>query len=345
MKKRKVYMGSVLLVLLLGIVIVYAASVGTANLSAGDSLTLILNRIPVLKNLVNATEISGVYDTIIWKVRLPRVLLSALVGGALGVVGAAFQGIFKNPLADPYVLGVSSGAALGATIAMMFGIQINMAGLGGVGAAAFLCALLTVFCIYQVSHIGGIPSMSNMLLAGTAISTLLSAMMSLLITFHQNSLEKVYMWTLGSFNAATWSKVKFLSIFLLIGGMILCFFAEELNLLMTGEDTAKSLGVSIKQVRIIIIVTASLLVAAAVSVSGVIGFVGLVIPHCVRLIFGADYKHLLPLSILSGAIFTVFCDTIARTIAAPTEIPVGVITSIFGAPFFLYLLFKNRKKK
>lgn len=345
MKKRKVYMGMVLLPLLLGAVIVYASSVGTASLSAGDSLVLILNKIPVLKNMVDASGISGVYETIIWEVRLPRVLLAALAGGALGVVGAAFQGIFRNPLADPYVLGVSSGAALGATIAMMFGVQIELAGLGSIGAAAFLCALITVFCIYQVSYMGGIPSMTNMLLAGTAISTLLSSMISLLITFNRGSLERVYMWTLGSFNAATWGKVQFMGAFLLIGSVVLWIFAQELNLMLTGEDNAKSLGVSIKRVRIVIIVTSSLLVAAAVSVSGVVGFVGLVVPHCVRIIFGVDYRYLIPFSMVSGAMFTVFCDTIARTAAAPTEIPVGVVTALFGAPFFLYLLFKQGRKK
>ena len=187
--------------------------------------------------------------------------------------------------------------------------------------------------------------MTNMLLAGTAISTLLSSMISLLITFNRGSLERVYMWTLGSFNAATWGKVQFMGAFLLIGSVVLWIFAQELNLMLTGEDNAKSLGVSINRVRIVIIVTSSLLVAAAVSVSGVVGFVGLVVPHCVRIIFGVDYRYLIPFSMVSGAMFTVFCDTIARTAAAPTEIPVGVVTALFGAPFFLYLLFKQGRKK
>ena len=342
--KRKISFG---LFIILIVVIVTAVSVGSAQLSMVDSLRIIVDKLPIVGRFVDISELSQTYVTIVWQVRMPRVLLAALTGGVLAVVGAAFQGIFRNPLADPHILGVPSGAALGATVAMLFqfvtGFSIQFLGLGTIGIFAFAGALLTVALVYQVARFGGEHSTTNMLLTGTAISTLLSAIISLLMTFHNDQIAKVYMWTMGSFSAATWEKVLFLLFFTVIGMGILLFFAQKLNIILLGEDEAKCLGIDTAKLRRRIIVTASFLVAAAVSVSGIIGFVGLIIPHCVRMLCGSDHKRLMPYGFLAGATFLVICDTLARTIAAPTEIPVGIITAICGAPYFIFLVWRKRR--
>lgn len=332
--------------LIVGLLLVMIVSVtlGSADLSIVDSLRLVVSKIPVINQLIDITDISTTYEVIVWKVRLPRIVLSALAGGALAVVGAVFQGVFGNSLADPHILGVSSGAALGATFAMLTGISVSFFGLGTIGVFAFIGALVTVFFVYRISRIGGDISITNMLLTGTAISTMLSALISLLMTFHHSKIEKVYMWTLGSFSAATWEKVGFLALFVLVCVTVLLLFAGKLNIMMLGEEDAKCLGIDTDQIRWILIVMSSLLVAATVSVSGIIGFVGLIVPHCVRMLCGADNRRVMPYSLLTGAILMVICDTLARTIAAPTEIPVGVITSIFGAPYFIALVITRKKK-
>lgn len=333
------------LILLCIISILGAVSVGTVDLSPIDSLKILLSKVPFLKSLVKLEEIKEIYNTIVWEVRLPRVLLSGLTGGGLALVGAVFQGLFRNPLADPHILGVSSGAAIGATIAILSGIQVSFLGLGAIGCLAFLGALITVALVYRFACMGNRVPVVNLLLIGTAISTMLSAIISLLMAMNRNGIEKVYLWTLGSFSAANWQKNGYLSCFLILCGIILIFYAKELNLLVTGEETAQSLGMNPSKVKKKLIVTASLLVAACVSVSGMIGFVGLIIPHCMRIMSGSDHRKLLPYSLFGGAVFMIICDTIARTITAPSELPVGVITSILGAPYFIYLIARNQKKK
>lgn len=334
------------LILILFAVMLVAVSVGSADISVLDSLRMVVSKVPLLRRFVDVSDISTTYEIIIWKVRMPRIFLSALVGGALAVVGTAFQGVFRNSLADPHILGVSSGAALGATFAMLMGASasISFFGLGTVGVFAFIGANLTVFFVYYVTKTAGSVSTTNMLLTGTAVSTMLSAIISFLMTFHHDQIVSVYMWTMGSFSSATWEKVGFLSIFVFVGTIILLAYSGKLNVMMLGEEDAKSLGIDTNRVRRIIIVAASFLVAAAVSVSGIIGFVGLIVPHCVRMVSGADNRRVMPYAFFVGAIFLVLCDTAARTIAAPTEIPVGIITSIFGAPYFIILLITGKRR-
>lgn len=344
-KKHKYYS---IVVLFCGIVIVLiaiaiAASFGSADLSIKNSLKLMLDKVPIIRNLIDTSDVKDIYHTILWNIRMPRIFLSILTGGGLALVGSAYQGVFRNPLADPHILGVSSGAALGATIGLLTGISVRWYGLGTTGIFAFIGAIVTVFFVYYIAKGGRANSVTNMLLTGTAISTMLSAMISLLMTFHREQLEKVYMWTLGSFSAATWTKVMFLACIVVVCGSILYYFNRDLNLMLTGEEEASCLGVEIERVQKIVIVFSSILVAGCVSVSGIIGFVGLIIPHCVRLIRGSDYKRLIPYSFYFGGIFLLICDTIARTIAAPTELPVGVITSIIGAPYFIVLLYLHKK--
>ncbi len=332
------------LLIILFAVIVLAVSVGSADLSMTDSFKIVLNKIPLVGNLIDVSDIGTTYEIIVWKVRLPRIMLSALVGGTLAVVGVCFQGVFGNSLADPHILGVSSGAALGATIAMLFGTPVVLWGLGEVGVMAFAGALITAFMVYNVAKIAGDISTTNMLLTGTATSTMLSAVISLLMTFNQEQIDKVYMWTMGSFTAATWEKVLFLLIFFSLGFAVLYGYSGKLNILMMGDEDAKCLGIDTARIRRNNIIVSSLMVAAAVSVSGIIGFVGLIIPHMIRIICGSDNKKLMVYSAIMGAAFLVLCDTAARTLASPTEIPVGVITSIFGAPFFIFLVVTRKKK-
>ncbi len=280
--------------LILFAVIIVAVSVGSADLSVVDSLRLVVKKIPLLGNLVDVSDIGTTYEVIIWKVRMPRIVLSALVGGALAVVGGVFQGVFGNSLADPHILGVSSGAALGATIGMLTGVAVSFLGLGMVGTCAFLGALVTVFFVYNVARVGGDISPVNMVLTGTAISMMLSAVMSLLMTFNKENIGRVYMWTMGSFSSANWEKVSFLAFFVVICVGVILIFSGKLDVIMLGDEEAKALGVDTAKMRRNLIIVSSVLVAAAVSVSGVIGFVGLIIPHVVRILSGANNKRLLP---------------------------------------------------
>lgn len=341
-KKKKrygLYIG--LFILFLFLCILISEGVGSASISIGDSLKLLLYKIPGLNRLIDVEEIKESYKIIIFKVRLPRILLSSLVGGALSVVGCTFQAIFKNDLADPHILGISSGAALGASIAIVLGITVNFLGIGITSVFAFIGAIFTIFLVYKIGNLGGRYMIANLLLTGTAIGTMLSSCISLLMIYNRDEIEKVYLWTLGSFSFASWSKVYFLGLISLIAVIILIVYARDLNVILTGDETASSLGIDTSSLKKILIIVCAVLVAASTSVSGPIGFVGLIIPHCMRLIVGSDHKYLLPFSYLAGASFMVICDTISRTIAQPTEIPVGIITAVFGAPYFIFLLYRN----
>lgn len=333
-----------LLLLLLPAVIVGSLSVGSADLSVRDSIRLFLSKVPIVGKMVDSSDIKEVYQLILFRVRLPRILLAGCVGAGLSVTGAVFQGLFRNPLADPHVLGVSSGAAIGATVAIISGVTMNFFGIGAVGICAFAGALLTILVVYQVACSEKQMPVVNLLLIGTAISTMLSACISFMMSMNQQGIEKVYMWTLGSFSAASWTKVVYLAVILAFCGIVFKFLANDLNILITGEDAAESLGVDLVQLKKQVIFFASLLVAACVSVSGIIGFAGLIIPHCMRMVGGSDYRNLMPFSLVGGAIFMILCDTVARTVTAPSEIPVGVITSLLGAPYFIYLIYRNSRK-
>lgn len=332
-----------ILMVVLILCIIISASLGSADLSVIDSLKIMISRIPYLGRHINMSDIKEVYPKIVWQIRMPRILLAGFVGCGLAVVGAAFQGLFRNPLADPHILGVSSGAAVGATVAMLSGIGFHFLGLGVIGTFAFIGALLTAFIVYRISCVGNKLPVVNILLTGTAVSMMLSSVISLLMTFHHDKIEKVYLWTMGSFSAATWDRVLFLAIFTVICCSVIIIFSSELDVITTGNDTAESLGINTAKIKKIIIAVASLQVAVCVSMSGIIGFVGLVIPHCIRMISGPRHKVLLPLSCLGGAIFMIICDTIARNVASPSEIPVGVITAILGTPYFIYLLQRNKR--
>ena len=344
-KKKKYYIYISVLSIFLLLLIVISASIGSSSIGIFDSFKLILSKIPLLNRMVDTTDVKQVYEVIVWKVRLPRILQSSLVGGALAVVGCTFQAIFRNSLADPHILGISSGAALGATLAILSGITLNFMGIGVVSIFTFIGAVLTVMLVYKLGGIGGKVLVTNLLLTGTAISTMLSSAISLLMIYNREQLEKVYLWTLGSFSSSNWSKVLFLFLVSIISVTIIFMFSRELNIMLTGDEAASSLGIDTGKVKNILIIISAFLVAGSVCVSGTIGFVGLIIPHCMRLLVGSDHRILLPFSYLGGSFFMILCDTIARTAAQPTEIPVGVITAFFGAPYFIYLLYRNTKNR
>ena len=276
---------------------------------------------------------------IILTLRLPRVIESALVGMGLSVVGAFFQGLLRNPMADPYVLGISSGAAFGATIAIIMGL-----GIFGLSSMAFITALLTVFFVYTVSRTGSRLSMTTMLLAGIAISAFMSAIISLLMLLNHDQFSRIVFWTMGGFGLVSWPQVIYSSPLILIGSFVMYAFSRDVNAILTGEESAEHLGVNAELVKKIILILGSLVTASCVSVGGIIGFVGLIVPHISRLIVGPDNRVLVPFSALFGASFLTFADLLARVILKPVEMPIGIITATFGGPFFLYLLVRSKQK-
>lgn len=340
-RREKLYIA--LLIIALLVTMLVATSVGSIHIAVTDVFKVIANHIPGVSFDVSHVKASSVF--IIEHVRLPRILLSALVGGVLAVVGTSFQAIFKNPMADPYVMGVSSGAAFGATVATLLGLSGVAFGFGYVSLAAFAGGLTTAFIVYSLAKTGPKVSTTGILLAGIVMSSILSSMISLMMMFNQDEIGNIVNWTFGSFNASTWTEVKVVLLPLGIGIIVLMTFARELNAMVLGEEQATNLGVNVQRFKQITLVISAFLAAFAVSISGIIGFVGLIVPHLFRMIFGANHKILLPVSLVGGALFLLICDTIARTAITGIEIPVGIITSVFGGPFFLYLLRKSKQVK
>ncbi|WP_085992668.1 FecCD family ABC transporter permease [Oceanobacillus senegalensis] len=289
-------------------------------------------------------EVPKNLELIIWNIRLPRVLLALCVGASLALAGAAFQGILRNPLADPYTIGVSSGAALGAVFVIFF--QVSIVGLGSftlpiVAIGSGLITLLVVFGLVRLSNRGF--AIETFILAGIIISAFIGALTSLIISLgDKDSMTQIIYWLYGSVGMRGWSHVQLISPFLLIGMLILFTHYRELNALALGEEAADHIGVNVKRGKLLLLFGASLLTGAAVAVSGTIGFVGLVIPHLVRLVTGPNHRHVLPLSMLVGGAFLIVADLFSRTIIAPSELPIGVVTGIIGAPIFALLLIRER---
>lgn len=272
--------------------------------------------------------------------RLPRVILAVLIGAALSVCGAAYQSIFRNPLTDPYVLGISSGASLGAAVSIVLGLEAYML---GVGVCALVTGLLTILAIYRIASIGNRMHTTTLLLTGVCITFLISAVISFLMVLNQDKMESIIFWTMGSLASATWSDVAFVVPVVLIGVAVVLYYCRDLNLMLVGSETAQSLGVEVEKVKRILLLVTTVMVAFCVSACGVIGFVGLVVPHCMRLLCGPDNRKVIPYSIFVGGLFLLLCDTLARTLLMPAELPVGSLTALVGAPLFVYLLYKNKK--
>ncbi len=280
---------------------------------------------------------------VIWNLRLPRIALAAIVGASLAIAGATMQGLFRNPMASPSVLGISSGAAFGASLAIVLGISWT-SGAFAIPAMAFVFSFVTLFIVYAVSRSkGGYVPVETLLLAGIAVGSLFSALVSAMQYFAGEQLSGVVFWMMGGLDEANWDQVLISLPPVVLGCSVIMVLARDLNAMMVGEEQAGNLGINVNGTRIVLLLASSLVTAIAVSVSGVIGFVGLIIPHIVRILVGPDHRILLPASIISGALFLVWMDTMARTIIAPAELPVGIITSMLGAPFFIYLLMSRKK--
>jgi len=280
---------------------------------------------------------------ILWQIRLPRVVLAAFIGLLLSISGVILQGILRNPLADPYILGISAGGAVGAAISIALGAQFVVLGMSSIPATAFIFALIAVVIVYKLSQVAGRTTTETLILSGVALSAFCAAILSLIIIITGN-LQSIYFWLLGSLSSASWGNVVTVLPYAIIGLGIAYYFSKELNALLLGEEMAFTLGVDVENTRLVMIGVASLMTAAAVSVSGLIGFVGLIVPHWIRIIIGPNHRLLIPVSALSGMLLMVVADTISRTILSPLEIPIGIIMALVGAPFFLYLLRRRRVK-
>lgn len=324
--------------------IVIAIGVGSVSIAPGVVVRVLLSHI-LPAGWIDVNGISDSQVAVVWLIRTPRVLLAALVGAALSIGGVQMQGLFKNPLASPDIVGTSAGGALGAVVAIVSGIAIRS--VLYLPVCAFVGAFIALFTVYFISTRHGRTPISTLLLAGVALSALISAITSFLLTMswvHFDVAQEIVFWLLGGLDNRNWTHFWIALPCVGLGVLISLFYTRELDLLMMGEETAQSLGVEVEQVKRMVLTCAALLTGTAVAVSGVVGFVGLVVPHVVRLIIGPAHRRLIPASALTGAFFLILADLLARTLNPPQEFRLGIITAAFGAPFFLYLLLRHRRE-
>ncbi|WP_314036252.1 iron ABC transporter permease [Dietzia sp. CH92] len=323
--------------LLFGAAMLLGTLIGPAGLTAGGVLLDLVDRLPLVAVDSGLTERQQV---ILWEIRIPRVVLGAIVGATLAIAGATYQGVFRNPLADPYLLGVSSGAGLGATLAIVVG---GAAGSGLVPPAAFAGGMIAVMATYALGRsVGGGRSEVVIILAGVAVAAFASAIQTFFMQRHDETLRQVYSWMLGRLTTSGWTDVQTVLPYVLVSVAVIALFRRMLDVMAVGDVEAATLGIAPARVRLILISVATLGTAAVVSVSGLIGFVGIVIPHAVRMLIGPGHRLLLPTSLLVGATFLVLADVVARTAMSPAELPIGVVTAAIGAPFFLVVLRRSR---
>lgn len=321
----------------LGAAVLAGLLVGAVGLAPGAVLAEVADRLPFVSIDSGLGEREA---AIVWDLRLPRVVLAALVGATLAAAGAAYQGVFRNPLADPYLLGVAAGAGLGATV----GIVTAGAASAVVPAAAFAGAVVAVLLTYALGGAtGGGRAGTTLVLAGVAVAAFFTAAQTFVQQRHADTVREVYSWILGRLSTVGWSEVGLLAPYAAVSLVVLLLHRRLLDVLAVGEEEAETLGVSAARVRLVVVAAATLGTAAAVAVSGLIGFVGIVVPHAVRLLAGSSYRVILPLSILGGAAFLVLADLGARTLVSPAEVPLGVITAFVGAPFFAVVLRSSRR--
>lgn len=325
---------------LLVLALLFSVAIGAVFIPPGTLVSMVFARLP---GLPVAGEWPETFSTIVFRIRLPHTVLVSLTGAALAGSGAAYQGLFRNPLADPYLIGVASGAGLGAVLAMAYRWPQNLLGMYSVPAAAFAGAMVTVTLVYLLARSGGAVPTTTLILAGVAVGSFASALTSFLMLRSQGELHRALAWLLGGSTLSGWEPVLAALPYISVGLGMLLFSGHALNVLQFGDEQAQQLGLPVERTRTLLVMAASLTTAAAVSFSGVIGFIGLIVPHLVRLLWGSDYRRLVPLSILGGATTLLIADLLARLVLAPQELPVGVITSLAGAPFFLWILRRAQK--
>ncbi len=331
--------------LLLGAALVVATLlgvlIGTVPVDWGQALLAVVQTLPGLSGV--GGPVDPQVRLIIVELRMPRVVLAMLVGAALGVGGAAMQALLRNPLADPYIFGVSSGAAVGSALAISGGFVL----LGAMSypAAAFVGALLATFLVYEVARSGGRLPAETMLLAGLAIGSLLAAVASFVIFLDARRHVNIIFWMLGSFDQASWDRVGAVAVLTAAGGAAVLWQSRHLNAMLFGDESAAHMGVEVERTKVVVLFLVALLTAGAVAFAGIIGFVGVIVPHAMRLLVGPDHRYLIPASALFGGALLVTCDLIARSVMPPTQVPVGILTAFLGAPFFVYLLRRSRRLK
>ncbi|MFD5983280.1 FecCD family ABC transporter permease [Streptomyces cyaneofuscatus] len=316
-----------------------SAAIGAYSIPIGDVLGSLQHRIGL-----GGQPLDRVGESVLWNVRLPRVVLALLVGASLGCAGALMQGVFGNPLAEPGVIGISAGAAVGAVASIALGLTFF--GNWTITVFAFIAGLATVLLVYTLSRSGGRTEVVTLILTGIAVNAFAGALIGLFIFFADNAqITQITFWQLGSLSQATWPKVLAVLPCALAGLLIAPFYARKLDLLALGERPARHLGVDVERLRITLVLVVALLTAAAVAVAGIISFVGLLVPHLLRMANGPGHRFLVPGSALGGALVLVAGDLAARTVAAPAELPLGVLTALFGSPFFFWLLRRTRRKQ
>ncbi|MFF2482549.1 FecCD family ABC transporter permease [Paenibacillus sp. NPDC058071] len=341
MKSRLLTYGAASL-LLLAVSVVASLSIGSAGISIKDVWGILLHQLPWLDQSAGSWSESEV--AIVTQVRLSRVLLAILVGACLSLAGAGFQGVLRNPLADPYTLGVASGSSVGAAFLILFGFQA-LIGFWTIPVVAFATGLLTLGAVLALSRSKAGMQLETLILSGVVVQSFLGAFVSFMVSLSEGVVNQILFWLMGSLAMRSWAHVYMLLPFLAVGLPLLMVLAHPLNLFMFGERHAAHLGIRVERTKLIVLIGSTLLTAAAVSVSGVIGFVGLVIPHLIRLIVGPDYRLIVPLSAVGGGIFLLWADTLARIALSPREIPLGVVTALIGAPFFAYLLHSRKRSR
>jgi len=322
------------------VALLVGALVGPVHIGLVDALESMIARLPFVHM---DSPLSPTQESILWDIRLPRVALGALVGAMLAVAGASYQGVFRNPLADPYLLGVAAGAGLGATIAVVY-LPNGLGFQNALPPAAFLGASLAVVLAYAIGRSAGRGSGgATLVLAGVTVAAFFTAVQTFVQQQHTDTLQEVYSWILGRLPSSGWNDVEILLPYVAVAVAGILLHRRLLDVLSVGDEEAATLGVHVGQVRLAVVVCATVGTAAAVAVSGLIGFVGIIVPHAIRLIAGPSYRLLLPLSVLVGAGFLVLADVIARTALSPGELPIGVVTAFFGAPFFAVVLRTSRR--
>lgn len=330
------------------ILVIALAAAGLLGMLLGSVSISLQDLISVFKFRIFGLEIPQSLkstDTILFMLRIPRTLMMILTGAALACSGASYQGLFRNPLADPYLIGVSSGAGLGAIIAMSIPWQYTRLSVFMVPLFAFLFAIAAVFLVFNLGRMGGYLNITGLLLAGVAVNAFTSALSSVWMLISGMELKRSFSWMLGGGGIAGWDRILITAPLILIGIIGQIRYAYPLNILQYGEDQATQLGIPVGKVRIRLIIYATLTTSAAIACTGVIGFVGLIVPHLLRILIGSDYRKLVPLSLLGGAVMLTFSDILARVLLAPQEIPVGIITAVTGAPFFLWILNRTNQAK
>ena len=327
--------------MILLVALVLSVAIGSTFIPPGVLARIFLSKIPNLAMTPNWPE---TFTTILFDIRLPHAALVALTGAALAGSGVAYQGLFRNPLADPYLIGVASGAGLGAVAAMAIRWPASYSGLYAVPVAAFLGATLTIGLVYGLARVNRTVPTTTLILAGVAFSSFATALTTYLMMRSNDELRRATAWLLGGSILSGWKPVVAAFPYVFLGLGVLTTSGHALNVLQFGEEQAQQLGLPVERVKLILILAASLTTAAAVSFSGIIGFVGLVVPHWMRILFGPDYKHLVPLSILGGGSTLLVADLLARTLLAPQTLPVGIVTALAGAPFFLWILRRSKSQ-